>query len=76
MINDEPEVPVTFYSKQKLAMLYNSDVKMETARRKLRGWIKRNKDLEEELSRIGYSDRSKIFTPPEVRIIFRYLGDP
>lgn len=74
--NTSKEVPITSYTKRGLAILYSPHVKMETARRKLRSWVKFNKKLEEELTRLGYSEYSKILSPPQVKVIFEYLGEP
>ena len=43
---------------------------------RLRRWIIRCKELHEELLLSGYSPTQRFFTPRQVRLIIRYLGEP
>ena len=47
-----------------------------SARRTLRSWIAKNTALQNELARTGYSDKAILLTPAQVRLIFRFLGEP
>ncbi len=42
----------------------------------LRNLMKRNPRLADELAEAGYKPRYKVFTPRQVGIIVRYLGEP
>lgn len=65
------------YNKTELAMLYCPEaVTDRSALRTLYNWIKLNSDLRDELSATHYSKWSKTFTPKQVEIIVRYLGEP
>ncbi len=64
------------YTKQELASLYSPEVSDRSAMRTLNNWIRLNADLRNELCATHYSKWSKIFTPRQVRIIVKYLGEP
>ncbi|UVV55191.1 DUF4248 domain-containing protein [Bacteroides thetaiotaomicron] len=36
----------------------------------------KNTALQNELARTGYSDKAILLTPAQVRLIFRFLGEP
>lgn len=64
-------------SKCELAMLYFPEtVQPETATAHLRQWIRRNRELSERLSQMGYMPTSKYFTPRQVAAIVEVLGEP
>ena len=56
------------YSKSQLATLYLPHIQPASARRTLRSWIAKNTAL--------YSDKAILLTPAQVRLIFRFLGEP
>lgn len=65
------------YRKSELALLYFPDSQTkEGALSNLKSWIRGNKELTAELSKCGMPPRQKAFTPKEVALIFKYLGDP
>ena len=61
---------------QQLATLYLPHIQPASARRTLRSWIAKNTALQNELARTGYSDKAILLTPAQVRLIFRFLGEP
>lgn len=65
------------YSKRQLAKLYFPDtVNDETAVANFRNLMKRNPALLDDLSSTEYRPYNKVFTPKQVGIIVRYLGEP
>ena len=65
------------YRKSELALLYFPDSQTkEGALSNLKSWIRGNKELTAELNKCGMAPRQKTFTPKEVALIFKYLGDP
>ena len=74
--DDEREYPIRVYSKEELAMLYNPDKCIDSALQCLYRWIRMNKMLVAELEKVGYYKWRRSFTPLEVKLIFRYLGEP
>lgn len=65
------------YSKRALAKLYFPSTKNEvTAVANLRNLMLRNPDLTAELADAHYKPYDKVFTPRQVGIIVRYLGEP
>ena len=65
------------YSKRELATKYFPDtVQAETAVANLRNLMRRNHEMMDELAAAGYRICDKVFTPRQVAIIVRYLGEP
>ena len=65
------------YSKRELAKMYFPDTaQAETAVANLRNLMRRNNDMMCELAAAGCTPRAKVFTPRQVAIIVRYLGEP
>jgi hypothetical protein len=65
------------YRKSELALMYFPECETkEGALSNLKSWIKGNKKLTSELKKCGMPPRKKSFTPKEVALIFKYLGDP
>lgn len=66
------------YGKSELAMMYFPNLERKTAVGKLKRWIDRCGPLSEELN--GIKEPTKTirfdFTPKEVGLIARYLGEP
>ena len=52
------------YSKEELAMYT------------LAAWIRHNKALKGELEKVGYNKYRRTFTPLEVKVLVKYLGEP
>lgn len=65
------------YTKRELAKLYFPDTPQgDSAVANLRNLMKRNPELLAELEEAHYKPRVRVFTPREVGIIVRYLGEP
>ena len=64
------------YSFQELAMAYAPDLSLGAATNRLSQWIRRGEGLCEELLDVGWTPRSKNFTPMQVQVIVDYLGAP
>jgi hypothetical protein len=64
------------YTKIELALLYNPYLSDAAALLHLRRWIDGQPQLRTELEQIGYNRRRHSFTPREVELIFKYLGEP
>lgn len=62
--------------KSALARLYFPELARHQACNRLRRWILHCHELHAELLRNGYRPAQRLFTPRQVRIIIRYLGDP
>lgn len=75
MIEEEP-FPVRAYRKSELAHLYNPEMPLVSAMRKLRGWIWKNRELHTELYRAGEGKNDHSYTHRQVRLIVQYLGEP
>lgn len=64
------------YFKSELVHLYLPQTPINTALRIFRNWLARNSELSRELAAAGYVSSSRIFTPRQVALICRYLGEP
>ena len=64
------------YSKKELALLYFPTSTHATAVSHLKVWLRRCAPLWAELEATGYDKHTKCFTPLQVRLIVKYLGDP
>ena len=64
------------YGKGELASLYMPNVTIPVARNYLSAWIRNNPKLKEELEEAGYTTHAKLFTPKQIRIIFKHIGEP
>ena len=74
---DETSFRIRPYLKRELAELYFPDtVSTRSAVANLRNLINRNPELIQELGEARYKPYSKIFTPKQVSILVRYLGEP
>ncbi|WP_455593145.1 DUF4248 domain-containing protein [Bacteroides sp.] len=72
----EEKFPIRTYSKAELAHLYNPDMPIVSALRKLRRWIKKNDKLLAELNATGASRYEHSYTPRQVTLIPHFLGEP
>ena len=67
---------VRTYTKEELAMLYNPTYCVSNAISTLAAWIRLNKPLKAELASVGYNRYRRSFTPREVSLLVKYLGEP
>lgn len=74
--NSEKMFQVRAYSKVELSRLYNPEQCVTVALKTLARWMKKNDDLMNELANVNYNKYRRSFTPKEVGIIVRYLGEP
>lgn len=75
-LQEEKRFAVRCYSKAELATLYNPDQCITVALQILNRWIRSNPHLKDELEAAGYNKFRRSFTPKEVGIVVRYLGEP
>lgn len=64
------------YGRMELAAQYCRSIMPESAWKKFRRWMHLYPGLMERLRAIGYSERSRSFTPAQVRLIVEALGEP
>lgn len=64
------------YGRQELALLYCPALQPASAWKKLRQWMATYPGLMEELRTQGYDGRRRSFSPPQVRTIVRFMGEP
>lgn len=64
------------YEKAELAHLYNPNMPLVSAMRKLRAWIWRNRQLTDALTATGENKRDHSYTPRQVSLIVAVLGEP
>ena len=67
---------MNYSTKKELAMAYRPDVHHTAALKNLNPWIHSNPDLAARLAATGYIPTQRRFTPQQVRLLFRYLGEP
>ena len=70
------ESTTRIYGRTELAQLYCPQLTPDAAWRKLKRWIELNRDLTQELQKLGYTHSQRTFTPKMVEHIFYYLGEP
>ena len=77
-MENEKEQPfiIRTYSKAEMARLYNPSMCITLALQTLARWMRMNTALMDELNLIGYNKYRRAFTPAEVRIIIKFLGEP
>ncbi|WP_455585266.1 DUF4248 domain-containing protein [Bacteroides sp.] len=76
MIVDEEKFVVKAYLKADLARLYNPNLPVGYAMRKLRDWIRHHKELHAQLYQGGEGKGDHSYSRRQVRLIFEYLGEP
>lgn len=64
------------YGRQELAILYNPEVKPDTAVKRLNQWIDHHPTLIAELTAVGWNQRIRHYTPMMVDVLVRHLGEP
>ncbi|WP_297900731.1 DUF4248 domain-containing protein [uncultured Parabacteroides sp.] len=62
--------------KSDLAVLYFPELASHQACNRLRRWIVRCTELHDRLREAGYRSEQRIFTPRQVGLIVRFLGEP
>lgn len=62
--------------KSDMAHRYNPESPVDSALKILRRWILHNRELHSELVKAGYSATQRSFTPKQVNILYKYLGEP
>ena len=75
-MKQETAFEVRTYSFQELALSYAPDLSIGAATNRLSQWIRQGKSLKAELLDVGWTPRSKNFTPMQVQVIVDYLGAP
>lgn len=73
---EEVSFKVKAYPKADLAMMYNPGQCVTVALKTLARWIQANPNLKKELEELNYNKYRRTFTPKEVEVIVRYLGEP
>ncbi|MCD8176725.1 MAG: DUF4248 domain-containing protein [Tannerellaceae bacterium] len=71
-----PEITPRATSFTELALRYNPNMSIKSARRILREWVNINIPLQHELSQTGYTHNLRILSPFQVSLFFKYLGEP
>lgn len=64
------------YGRMELAGMYCRSIMPESAWKKFKRWMTLYPGLMEQLAAIGYTERSRSFTPAQVRLIVEALGEP
>ena len=64
------------YTKKELALNYFPNSLPRTAVNHLMSWINRCPELLDELARTGYTTKAKSFTPRQVHLIVKHIGEP
>lgn len=70
------EFIVREYGRTELAQAYCPDIAPESAWKKFKRWMSDYPGLMDGLCSIGYTSRSRSFTPRQVRLIVDCLGAP
>jgi len=72
----ETKFVVRTYLKTELALLYNPYMSTEGALRKMRRWICQQPELKTQMDALQFSRTDRQYTPMQVRLIVKYLGEP
>ena len=72
---EEPFV-IRSYLKSELAHLYNPYVPLVYAMRKMREWIRNNKELYDAMYSGGEGKNDHAYSARQVRLIVKYLDEP
>ena len=67
---------MNYSTKKELAMAYCPDIDYTAALKKLNQWIRNNTELSARLAATGHIPTHRRFTPQQVRLLLRYLGEP
>lgn len=76
--NEAKEIPFSIraYTKAELAALYNPTQCITVALKTLARWMRAHKALMQEMEEAEYNKYRKSFTPREVQILVKHLGEP
>lgn len=72
----ESRTRIQAYSKSQLAGLYLPHIQSASARRTLRSWLPRTLHCKPHSAQTGYSEKAILLTPAQVRLFFKFLGEP
>ena len=72
----ESRTRIQAYSKRQLAGHYLPHIQSASARGALRSGIAKNNALQAALALTGYSEKAILLTPAQVRLFFKFLGEP
>lgn len=75
-MEEERKFIIRTYSKAELAHMYNPEMPIVSAMRKLRHWIRKNAELTRNLDAAGANKYDHSYTPRQVTFITQYLGEP
>ncbi len=75
-VNEDRPFPIRFYGKAELAMLYCPNDCVTNATNNFSRWMRLNRPLMCELQAVGYNKFRRCYTPLEVQLIVRYMGEP
>lgn len=73
---DETPFPIRSYRKGELAMYYIPGVTQQTAVNQFNQWIHKAPGLEDYLLATGMNRTGRRYTPAQVKLIVKALGDP
>jgi hypothetical protein len=68
--------PIRTYTKAELAALYCPCDRLKSSQNNFWRWMQLNKKLMSELKSVDYYKYRRSFTPLEVSIIVKYMGEP
>ena len=74
--DDFPTFQIKSYGKAELAAIYLPRVSVLSAKKTFRGWIAHHPTLLSELKATGLHNKSKIYTPLQVKLIISAFGEP
>lgn len=70
------EFPIHSYGWQELTVLYSPLLTPESAAKRLVKWVNLNAALIAALCQAGWRKGARVFTPLQVEVIVRFLGEP
>lgn len=76
MLLKPDDMRIRIYTKRELALLYFPQSTPHTAVNRLMRWVNGCAPLREALQTTGYKDKNRIFTPMQVALIVRHIGEP
>lgn len=74
-ITEDPFI-IRPYLKSEIAHLYNPHVPLAYAMRKMREWVRKNKELHEAMYSGGEGKNDHAYSARQVRLIVKYLDEP
>ena len=70
------DIEIVAMRKCDLAQMYAADLSPHAAVNRLMRWIEHHPTLLTELYDTGYHKSLRVFSPKQVELIFKYLGEP